>query len=345
MSSSPDVIVIGAGVLGLSSAAELAARGHAVIVLDPGGPNASSAAAGMIAPAMESLIDGLSPDHAALLKRGRDLWPAFASRHGLTLHLDGAEWRGPDPDAAVATLHRLGFAAERAGEGLFTPDDWRIEAQGALALLSVVGGVTRIAATVEGLSQAEGLWTVIADDGRQWTAPAVVLATGAAAALPGLPDAVTALVDAIEPIRGQLTPILCAAPDRVLRGPGGYATPTTDGALCGATMQSGDRGTEPDMEIAARQAANGSALIGAEGKAGQPRVGIRGASPDGLPMAGPSAVSGLHLALAPRRNGWLLGPLVGRVVADGLEGRAPLADAATLSPLRVFTQPAARSAG
>ncbi len=345
MSSSPNVIVIGAGVLGLSSAAELAARGHAVTVLDPGGANASSAAAGMIAPAMESLIDGLSTDHAALLKRGRDLWPAFASRHGLTLHLDGAEWRGPDPDAAIAALHRLDFAAERLGQGLFTPDDWRIEAREALAVLAARPGVTTIEATVERLSFTDGLWTAVATDGRRWTAPVAVLATGAAAALDGSPEAVAAMVRAIEPIRGQLTPVLCAAPGRVLRGPGGYATPTTDGALCGATMQSGDRSLEPDLDIAARQVADGLALIGGEGQAGRPRVGVRGASPDGLPMAGASGASGLFLALAPRRNGWLLGPMVGRVVADGIEGRAPLADASALSPLRFATQPAARSAG
>ena len=345
MSSSPNVIVIGAGVLGLSSAAELAARGHAVTVLDPGGPNASSAAAGMIAPAMESLIDGLSPDHAALLKRGRDLWPAFAGRHGLTLHLEGAEWRGDDPDAAVARLHALGFAAERAGEGLFTPDDWRIEAQAALAVLSAVPGVTRIEATVELVSHDGGGWTVSATDGQRWTAPAVVLATGAATALAGLPEAIAALVERVEPIRGQLTPVSCVTPDHVLRGPGGYATPTTDGVLCGATMQSGDRSLEPDLEMAAKQAANGQALTGVEGRAGQPRVGVRGASPDGLPIAGPSGAPGLHLALAPRRNGWLLGPMVGGIVADGLEGRASRADASALSPLRFVSQPAAQSAG
>lgn len=339
------MIVIGAGVLGLSSAAELAARGHEVIVLDPGGPNASSAAAGMIAPAMESLIDGLSPDHAALLKRGRDLWPAFASAFGLTLYLDGAEWRGTDPDAAVARLHALGFAAERAGEGLFTPDDWRIEARVALEQLSDVSGVSRVEATVTRLSNDGDGWTVIARDGRRWSAPSVVLATGAAAAVEGLPEPVAALVDAIEPIRGQLTPVTCVAPGRVIRGPGGYATPTADGVLCGATMQSGEREPVADPDITARQFANGLSLTGAEGQAGEPRVGIRGASPDGLPIAGPSGTPGLHLALAPRRNGWLLGPMVGGIVADGLEGRAPRADAAALSPLRVFTQPAARSAG
>jgi glycine oxidase len=332
--SSPDVIVIGAGVLGLCSAAELAARGHAVTVLDPGGPNASSAAAGMIAPAMESLIDGLSLDHAALLKRARDLWPAFAGRTGLNLHMDGASWRGPAADAAVAKLEALGFVAERDGEGLFTPEDWRVEAQAALRRLSGTPGVTRIEASVSELIHEDSGWTAIAADGRRWSAPHIVIATGAAAPLDGLPEAVTALVASVEPIRGQLTPVDCASPGRVLRGPGGYAAPTPEGALCGATMEAGVRDLAPDLATAARQAEMGLALIGAEGRARAPRVGIRGASPDGLPMVGPSGSNGLHLALAPRRNGWLLGPLVGRIVADGIEDRAPLADAAVLSPLR-----------
>jgi glycine oxidase len=51
-------------------------------------------------------------------------------------------------------------------------------------------------------------------------------------------------------------------------------------------------------------------------------------------MAGSSGAAGLFLALAPRRNGWLLGPLVGRTVADAVEGRAPGADARALDPLR-----------
>ena len=64
------------------------------------------------------------------------------------------------------------------------------------------------------------------------------------------------------------------------------------------------------------------------------RVGVRGGTADGLPLAGPSGEPGLHLALAPLRNGWLLGPLVARIVADGIEGGAPLPDAAALDPLR-----------
>ena len=67
---------------------------------------------------------------------------------------------------------------------------------------------------------------------------------------------------------------------------------------------------------------------------GPTRVGIRGATAVGLPLAGPSGHPGLHLALAPRRNGWLMGPLVAGITADGIEGGPPVADAAALDPLR-----------
>jgi len=126
------VIVIGAGVLGLCTAAELAGRGHAVTVIDPGGPNASSVAAGMLAPALESLLEDLTPEQAGLLKRARDLWPAFAETHGLTLHREGAEWRGPDAASAMARVRELGFEARATRSGLITPDDWRIEPGAAL---------------------------------------------------------------------------------------------------------------------------------------------------------------------------------------------------------------------
>ena len=121
MTSSPDVIVIGAGVLGLCSAAELGQRGHAVTVIDPGGPNASSVAAGMLAPALECLSDASTPERAALLKRARDLWPDFAEVFGLPLHRDGVDWRGPDIPAAIARLAAMGFTARPTPAGLTSP--------------------------------------------------------------------------------------------------------------------------------------------------------------------------------------------------------------------------------
>lgn len=328
------MIVIGAGVLGLCTAAELAGRGHAVTVIDPGGANASSIAAGMLAPALESLLDDLSADRAALLKRARDLWPAFAEAHGLTLHREGAEWRGPDAAAAIARLLSLGFEARAARGGLTTPDDWRIEPATALAALARTSGVTSVRGRVARLTADTRRWRIEAEGGRTWFAPTVVLATGAAAAIPGLPEQVAALVDAIQPIRGQLTPIAMEPPRRAVRAPGLYVAPTASGAVVGATMEPGRRDLDPDAQEAQTRVEAGLALLGAAGEAGPSRVGIRGAVADGLPLAGASGEIGLHLALAPRRNGWLLGPLVAAVVADGIEGRPPAPDAAALDPLR-----------
>ena len=334
MTSSPDVIVIGAGVLGLCTAAELAERGHAVTVIDPGGANASSVAAGMLAPALESLLEGLTPEKAALLKRARELWPAFAEAHGLALHREGAEWRGPDVPAALTRLAELGFEARATRHGLLTPEDWRVEPVAALTALARAPGVGVVRGRVARLTGDARRWRVEAEDGRTWFAPTIVLATGAATAIPGLPEAVKTLVDTIEPIRGQITQVAVEGPGRTVRAPGVYAAPTAGGVLIGATMEAGRRDLEPDPEEARARVEAGLALLGAQGEAGPTRVGIRGAVVDGLPLAGASAEAGLFLALAPRRNGWLLGPLVARVVADGIEGRPSVPDAAALDPLR-----------
>ncbi len=334
MTSSPDVIVIGAGVLGLCTAAELAGRGHAVTVLDPGGANASAIAAGMIAPALESLLEDLTPDRAALLGRARDLWPAFAEAHGLRLLREGAAWRGPDVEPAVSRLHALGFDASLDGSDLVTADDWRIEVGPALKALARTPGLALVRGQVARLAGDTRRWRVEANDGRVWFTATVVLATGAADPIVGLPDSVFAGVSAITPIRGQLTFVSTAVPPRVVRGTGVYAAPGDGGVVIGATMEPGRRDLEPDPVEAARQVAAGLALLDVAGEVGPTRVGIRGATADGLPMAGPTLEPGLHLALAPRRNGWLMGPMVGRIAADGIEGRPPLADAAALDPLR-----------
>jgi len=328
------VIVIGAGVLGLCTAAELAARGHAVTVVDPGGPNASSIAAGMIAPALESLPEDVAADRAALLKRARDVWPAFAEAHGLALLREGADWRGPDPEAAVARLLALGFEARLTRGGLTTSDDWRMEVAPALKALARTPGLVMVRGLVVRLTGDARRWRVEASDGRVWFTASVVLATGAGAAVDGLPEPTASVVRAITPIRGQLTFVATPTPPRVVRGVGVYAAPSEAGAVIGATMEPGRRDLEPDPAEAARQVAAGLALLEVSAEPGPTRVGIRGATADGLPLAGWSGEPGLHLALAPRRNGWLMGPLVAAITADGIEGRPPMADAAALDPLR-----------
>ena len=85
-----DIVVAGAGAIGRTIACVLAGAGHRVTVVDPLKANASSVAAGMLAPAFECLFDPASRGRYALLAEARDLWPALAAEIGLPLARDGA---------------------------------------------------------------------------------------------------------------------------------------------------------------------------------------------------------------------------------------------------------------
>ncbi|WP_309628497.1 FAD-binding oxidoreductase [Brevundimonas sp.] len=332
-----DIVVVGAGVLGLSVAAELTARGHDVRVVDPGGPNASSVAAGMIAPAFESLMDGADAARSALLRDAAALWPAFAARSGLVLDMTPAGWRGADAGEVAEALSRLGFPVKAEGDVVRAESDVRIDAEAALKALKVgLGGALVVAAARSAEWKAEGWW--VETTAGPIEARRLVIATGVAAALPGLPQSVASIIDGIEPIAGQIGRSCVPLTDRVVRGHGGYLAPAASGSLIGATMVRGSRETAADPAASARLVEVAVRLSGASVPEVEWRGGVRGATADGLPLAGPVG-DGLHLALAPRRNGWLLGPLVARVVADGIEGRPRGAHAAALDPLR-FSLPA-----
>ena len=338
--SSPSIVIVGAGVLGLSTAFELKRRGHAVTVIDPGAPNASRVAAGMVAPAMEAAIDDVSPDRAALFRTGRDLWPAFAAASGVALARRPAEWRGGDVDAIAARLLALGFMARRDGYRVITDEDCQVEPDQAMAALRATLDDAPDGAIIEGcatgLRQVGDEWRIEVD-GRALAASAVVLATGTAAAISGTPEATRILVDGVQPIRGQIGLVARDLTPHAVRGPGAYVAPMKGGAVIGATMEPGRRDTAPDAAVGERLTEAAWRVLG---QAPEPlniewRAGVRGASADGLPMAGAApGGEGLFLALAPRRNGWLLGPMVGAVVADAIEGRTPSPEARALDPRR-----------
>lgn len=325
--SAADVIVIGAGALGSAVAAELSLRGRRVLVLAPDEVSASARAAGMIAPAFESVLDAPMAARADLLRAGRDLWPGFSAATGIRLHREGADWRGPDAEAMAARLTGLGFAVEMRDGAVHTPDDWRIEPGQALAALAE--GVERRRDRLVGLLSDDGRWTVLTGSGERLKAAAVVLATGWAA-----PDCGLALPP-IRPVKGQAVRVEGAAPERVVRGDGVYVAPAPGGAIVGATMGEGESDLAVDPEVTEALLARARAIWPgiAEARVAEAYAGVRGASPDGLPYAGRVA-PGAFVALAPRRNGWLLAPLVAKVVADALEGGGPGAMAEAMDPGR-----------
>ncbi|WGM39443.1 tRNA 5-methylaminomethyl-2-thiouridine biosynthesis bifunctional protein MnmC [Caulobacter sp. NIBR1757] len=295
--------VAGAGVLGLSIAAELGRAGATVAVFDPSpGTSASSVAAGMLAPAFEAGLDAFSAPHLPLYRAARDMWPSFAARMGIVLDRSGALYVD-DRQQVVADAFKLrGIAHEVRPEGVFTPEDLRIDPEQALARLRGVAIDHGVAFMDEPITAASPRSHTIAATG--WSpvgwAPESAVVTG---------------------IKGQIIKT-GAAPHEgpVLRRDAGYIAPAPGGALVGATMQPGVTDLAPDAAIYDLLARLLPAEMGAQAFKGQVRVGVRGATPDGLPLVGPSAAPRVWLAMGARRNGWLLAPLVAAMMRAYLAG-------------------------
>lgn len=334
-----DIVVVGAGVLGLCVAGELASRGRDVRVIDPGEPNASSVAAGMIAPAAEILLDRPGGDVATLFREAAALWPDLAAYRGILLDPTPAEWAGEHRQAAAALLADHGFETVWEAGRLHLPSDVRLDPGQALAALARSIETPVLPQRLLRMARTAAGWRLQVEDG-SIESDAVVLANGTAGPVPGLPGAVVEILARVSPIAGQIGRVARPLTDRVVRGDGAYVVPGAGGStLIGATMVEGERHPVPDRAASQTLVRAAEALLGRPiGDAVEWRVGVRGASPDGLPMAGPTREPAIHVALAPRRNGWLLGPMVAKVVADGIEGRPRDRYAAAFDPLRFSSQ-------
>ena len=342
------VVIVGAGVLGLAAAFEFGHRGARCIVLDPApfADNASGVAAGMLAPAFESALDPPCAGRLGLLRAARDLWPDFSARAGLAPpDRVGAVWSGP-PESMAASFEREGAVFEplAAAEArallpglaldipaLFTPEDWRIDAQPALAGLRTAllrsGGEIR-PSRVRAVSAGS-----VTLDGEILSADAVLLCPGAETALfvRAAPELAVVL-----PVKGEILVFPGAAPlnGPTVRSSAGYLVPSAGGPFAGATMGEGvsDRRATAVAREALLTLAAGLFPNLAEAPL-EHLVGVRAATPDALPLVGRSA-TGVWLAAGARRNGWLLAPMVAGLLADELAAVAPGTWASAFAPQR-----------
>ena len=285
----------------------------------------------MLAPAFESLFDEASPP-LDLLRQARDLWPELAASVGLTLSGAGAMAVGaPDQvEAWAAALSDLGVKSRRLGSAevrdrspwlrtvsgaVWTGEDWRLEPGAALAALrsaAAAAGAERRRASVT--SFAAGV--AILSNGARLPADGLVVATGASASLVNVAPEVTALT----PIKGHIL----RAPALRLAGPvvrlaSVYICPAAEGALVGSTMEVGRADTRADPKVVERLRALASAASPMLGDAVfTARAGVRAATPDSLPLVGAGRTPGVWLAVGPRRNGWLLAPLIAKALVDGM---------------------------
>jgi glycine oxidase len=354
----PEVIIIGAGVVGLGAAWRLAQRGAAVTVFDKGraGQGASHAAAGMLAACAEA-----EPGEEALVALGRlsqSLWPDFAAEleqaSGLSVDLrrEGTLLLALTADDQKRLHHHLAFqqglglplewisaaevrrrephlAAAIAG-AIWSPEDHQVDNRKLAAALRIAaeraGATIREHTPVERIIVANGRASGIAlADGTEILADVVVLAAGAwSRAIAGLPPA---LRPPVRPVKGQMIALAMDVPliRQVVWAPGVYLVPRNDGRLLlGATVE--EKGFDTALTaggvLSLLEAAWRALPAIEELPVAEMWVGHRPGSRDDAPILGPGPVEGLVYATGHHRNGILLAPVtanaVARLVLDGV---------------------------
>lgn len=360
------VAVVGAGIVGLSIALELRARGADVAVYDRGldlGAGVTIRAAGMLGAAFEWATEGEHRALAALARHSGLLWPDFAARlerlggGSVEFSTEGAlvvartasetDWLEGLAAACQARnlpVSRLTTAQLAQREpaltaqvraALLLPQDQQVDPALVLqrlgAALQRSGVALRFGRHVE---RIVGGQQFLMPDGERFDR--VVLATGSqiAPSFVGprgapLPTGLPAPI----PVKGQMLALAPAAksPRHVIHARDVYIAPKSRWTLVGSTAERGRADTEVDPAAITRLRAKAAEL--ASSLVAAPDVstwaGIRPTTPDDAPLIGSTAIPGVMAAMGHYRNGVLLAPATAEIIADQIiDGKvSPLATA------------------
>ncbi|MCX5168521.1 glycine oxidase ThiO [Streptomyces antibioticus] len=190
-------------------------------------------------------------------------------------------------------------------------------------------GVTLHRAWAERLSVTSGRATgVVTDDGTELAAGQVVLAGGSLSGrLTGVPEQVR---PPVRPVKGQVlrlavppryAPFLNRTVRAVVRGSHVYLVPRENGELVvGATSEELGWDTTVTAGGVYELLRDAHELVPGitELPLTETRAGLRPGSPDNAPLLGPTELDGLLLATGHHRNGVLLTPVTGDVLAHAL---------------------------
>jgi glycine oxidase len=366
------VVVIGAGVAGLSIGWRLRQAGSDVTVLEraQAGRGATWASAGMIAATAEH-GQAQSPE-GELAYRARTLWPDFARgiedasgmcigylESGSLMVAMTAEDATLQAKRATADpeLKILSAADARAMEPMLVENiagalwasreaqiDNRALGQALARAFVRTGGELVLNEAVVRIETRDGRAVAALTPAGLYEADAFVLAAGAWSGLiDGLPrDA----VPPVKPMKGEMLSLIppkgLALPGHVVWGNDVYLVPRGDRLLIGATLE--DAGFDTGLTRAAEDWLSSRAVSVMptlrNWRIVEQWAGLRPGSPDGLPLLGPSTVSGLFVASGQYRNGILFAPVVAEILS-GLILERPV-DFAAFDPRR-FSQALAGS--
>jgi glycine oxidase len=368
MARQPDIIVVGAGIVGCSIAHELARRGASVQVVEERatGMGATQAAAGILAPHVEG---GTSNTLLSLAVRSLSLFDDFIAavqedsgvellyrRTGtLQIAVNDEEMRELRNAAARLDAQRVPFGildaeairleephlSKDVSGGLVIPSHGFVAA-GELVRAVAAAARRRGAQIIEGSRvrriAPSGDEVVVETDRGPLSGSSVVLAAGSWS--PRIEIAGVRLRPPVRPVRGQLLRLAWNGPGlrRVVWSSRCYVVPWDDGSLLvGATAE--DAGFDERTTVAGVHDLIQAAceMLPGAWTAGfvEARVGLRPASDDLLPIIGRSSVHpNLMYATGHYRNGILLAPLTAMLVANTLLNDAEDPALAVVGPQR-----------
>ena len=343
------VAIIGAGIGGAAAARAVRALGAEAMVFDAEGrgSGASGNPCALVTPRLDAGLAEPAQIFAQAFRRAVALYEAepglIVSRGALQLATDPRDVARFDKVAgsdlfepgsverltADQTTERLG---EDAPEGLILHDGLVIEP----ALLLAAWAPEVSAAAVATLELGDDGWRLLDAEGEVLdTADAVIVAAGLATEdlAAGLP---------LTAVRGQASFTALGDPPPAAAF-GGYAIPTRDGVLFGATNDRGETARDVRPEDHERNLgflAEGLPMLAARlgGLPLEGRASIRVTTPDYLPVAGPAPESppGLFVLTGFGARGFTLAPLLAEhVAALALGAPSPLPQ-----PLAAFVDPA-----
>ncbi len=340
-----EIIIIGGGLIGLTLALELVQRGLRVTILSQQPLAAAGhAAAGMLAPQAEGLAPGAMRD---LCLRSRSCYPDWVAKLesltgesvgywpcGIMAPMgDGQTAPHPPQDwqnAADLWAIQSGLGPTVQG-GWWFPEDAQVDNRSLMrALLAAVrsaGVEIREGVTVQSIVTQSDQVTHLETNAGHWQAQHYILATGAwSAAIASIP---------VQPRKGQLMalrwppgratahlsgwPLQC-----VLFGAAIYIVPRQDGrVVVGATSENVGF-TEGNTAAGVQHLLNAAIRLFpalADCELIETWWGYRPATPDELPILGESQWDNLTLATGHYRNGILLAPITGQIIADWVVDR------------------------
>ncbi|MFC4766140.1 glycine oxidase ThiO [Effusibacillus consociatus] len=361
-----DVCIVGGGIIGCSIAYNLAKRGLRSVVIEKNalGSESTQAGAGMLGAQVEMEKPGALFD-LGILSRAlfRDLQQELKELSGVDIELqtsgilrlavseedrrsllDRREWQSAagqktewleddDLRKEVGDLFGSTYGA------LFLPKDHQIRAMAFLrALVSAAGRLgtvflehTELIGFVRKGDRIVGIET----NNGPFAADAAVIAAGAWS---GIVGKMAGLELPVFPVKGQS--ILADFPTPVtpftVFTHGTYMVPKVTGHLyIGATMEMAGFDKTATLQGLNRLLSDAARIMPSVGKLGWSGnlVGLRPGSQDGLPFLGQvPGLDGLYVASGHFRNGLLLSPITGVVMAELITSCTPRVD---LSPFRV----------